>query len=67
MKITTEESCHVTGIWHMIRLLSHAVAAFDNFSSLETVSLSKLSNIYSNKVVWENVFDEYFLPVPGAF
>ena len=67
MKITTEESCHVPGIWHMIRFLSHAVAAFDNFSSLETVSLSKLSNIYSNKVVWENVFDEYFLPVPGAF
>ena len=43
------------------------VAVFDDFISLETVSLIILSNIYSNKFFWEYVFEECFLIVPGAF
>ena len=44
-----------------------ATAVFDSFSSLETVSLIILSNITSNKVFWEYVFNECFLTVPGTF
>ena len=46
--------------------LSHGCCCFWKFNSLETVSLIILSNIYSNKVFWEYVFNECFLTVPGV-
>ena len=44
-----------------------AIAVFGSFNSLQTVSLITLSNIYSNKVFWEYVSDEWFLTVAVAF
>ena len=43
------------------------VAVFDGFSSLETVSLIILSNIYNGKLFWEYAFDECFLTIPVAY
>ena len=44
-----------------------AIAFFDSFSSLETLSLIILPNIYSNKLFWEYVFDECFSTVPVLY